>query len=149
MERVVHIALATLALTLQLSACSGTTHSDAHSTARLYDALGGEQGIHSIVDSFLYALADNELALPLFAHTDIERFREQFATQLCEVADGPCSYQGDSMQATHRGMNIDHAQFNSVVEDLIWAMEQNHIGVTAQNGLLARLAAMYEDISYR
>ena len=51
------------------------------------------------------------------------------------------------MEATHRGMNISRAQFNSVVDDLIAAMEDRGISVSAQNALLARLAPMYSDIA--
>lgn len=113
----------------------------------LYLKLGKEPGIQAIVDEFLYALADNENVLPLFANTNIERFREQFALQLCAIAGGPCEYTGDSMADTHRGMNINHAQFNTVVGDLIVAMENREIPTGAQNALLARLAPMFADIA--
>jgi hemoglobin len=128
---------------LSLAACAGPTRTP----DTLYHQLGQEAGIQAIVDEFLYALAGNDLALPLFANTDIQRFREQFARQLCAVAGGPCVYEGDSMGDTHRGMNISHAQFNSVVEDLIEAMENRDIPTGAQNLLLARLAPMYPEIA--
>lgn len=98
------------------------------------------------MDEFLYALADNDRSLPLFANTNIERFRTQFALQLCAVSGGPCEYGGDGMAATHRGMNIDRAQFNTVVSDLIQAMEAQKVPTSAQNALLARLAPMYSEI---
>jgi hemoglobin len=44
-------------------------------------------------------------------------------------------------------MAISRAQFNSVVEDLIRAMEAESVPVAAQNRLLARLAAMYPEIA--
>ena len=113
----------------------------------LYLQLGKEPGIEAIVDEFLYALADSEIVLPLFAHTNIERFREQFAIQLCAVSGGPCDYTGDSMASTHRGMNINRAQFNAVVSDLIQAMERRGVPTGAQNALLARLAPMYGQIT--
>ena len=113
----------------------------------LYRALGQRDGIEALTGRFLYHLADNEQALPLFLNTDIERFHAQFSAQLCAVAGGPCVYEGDTMEATHRGMNISRAQFNSVVDDLIAAMEDRGISVSAQNALLARLAPMYSDIA--
>lgn len=99
------------------------------------------------MDEFLYALADNESVLPLFANTNIERFRQQFALQLCAIAGGPCTYEGDSMADTHRGMDINHAQFNAVVSDLITAMEKREIPTGTQNALLAKLAPMFSDIA--
>ncbi len=50
------------------------------------------------------------------------------------------------MPATHRGMNITSAQFNSLVSDLIRAMEKADISTGAQNALLQRLAPMRDDI---
>jgi len=128
---------------LALTACSTAERS----SNELYQQLGKEPGIQSIVDEFLYALADNETVLPLFANTNIERFREQFALQLCALAGGPCVYTGDSMADTHRGMKINHAQFNTVVSDLIVAMERNEVPTGAQNALLAKLAPMFSDIA--
>ena len=133
-------------LLIALCACGSTTGTPSGSDP-LYEDLGGMQGIEGIVDEFLYSLAGNPLALPLFANTNITRFREQFAIQLCDVAGGPCAYEGDSMAATHRGMEISHAQFNSVVSDLIDAMERSEVPTTAQNRLLARLAPMYGEIA--
>ncbi|WP_439101212.1 group I truncated hemoglobin [Congregibacter sp.] len=136
-------AIATLATTTLLTACAMVEpEPDA-----LYRELGQQQGIEAIVDEFLYALADNERSLPLFANTNIERFRTQFALQLCAVSGGPCQYEGDSMEATHRGMNIDRAQFNTVVSDLIQAMEARDVPTGTQNALLARLAPMYSEIA--
>lgn len=114
----------------------------------LYKGLGGEAGITEIVDAFLGELSEDQDVLPLFANTDIERFREKLIELLCDTAGGPCTYSGDSMRDTHRGMQISRAQFNSVVEDLIRAMEHEQVPVGAQNELLRRLAAMYGDIVY-
>ena len=137
--------LAFLLLAGLLSACATTREDD----DSLYLALGAKPGIEALTDRFLFHLAANERALPLFLNTDIERFRDQFSTQLCDLAGGPCTYRGDSMAATHRGMDIDRAQFNSVVEDLISAMEDRDVPVTAQNGLLQRLAPLYGQIRHR
>lgn len=137
--------LVSLLLAAALGACSTPREDD----GSLYTALGERAGITALTDRFLYHLADNERALPLFLNTDIERFRKQFSAQLCDVAGGSCSYEGDSMAATHRGMDIDRAQFNSVVEDLISAMEDREIPVAAQNGLLQRLAPLYGEIIQR
>lgn len=140
-------ALRPLVFACLLGGCLSGCATTADTSDALYLQLGERAGIQGIVDEFLYALADNELALPLFANTDIERFREQFANQLCAIAGGPCRYDGDSMADTHRGMRIDHAQFNTVVEDLIQAMERRGIASGTQNLLLARLAPMYEEIA--
>jgi len=139
-SRGLHVVLAAI-LALGTAACATAPE------ATLYQALGERAGIEALVDEFLYSLASNERARPLFRNTNIQRFREQFALQLCEVSDGPCDYTGDSMRATHKGMAISRAQFNSVVEDLIAAMERRDLLTATQNALLARLAPLYPEIT--
>ncbi len=130
-----------LATTLTLVGC-GTVPSD----RTLFERLGGMPGIDRIVAGLLWEIAEDPLVLPLFADTDIERFRNKLAQQLCEISDGPCRYSGDSMRETHRQLGITSAQFNSLVDDLIRAMEHEGVPVGAQNALLQRLARMHSDI---
>ncbi|MDO8863304.1 group 1 truncated hemoglobin [Haliea sp. E1-2-M8] len=131
-----------LLATLALVAC-GTV---APGERTLFERLGGMPGVDRIVAGLLWEIAEDPLVLPLFADTDIERFRNKLVEQLCEVADGPCRYSGDSMTETHRRLGITSAQFNSLVDDLIRAMEREGVPVGAQNALLQRLARMHADI---
>lgn len=135
-----------LFLAALLALVSGCSLSDGTPERTLYQDLGGDPGISAIVDRFLFHLADNERALPLFRNTDIERFREKFIEHLCEVSDGPCRYSGDSMAATHRGMAITRAQFNGIVENLVSALDDRRVAIAAQNRLVARLAALYPEV---
>lgn len=133
----------TFLLPLLLTACMAGPERN----PSLYLQLGELPGITAIVDQFLFELADDSDVLPLFADTDIDRFREKLIEQICMLADGPCVYTGDSMQETHRKLNISRAQFSSVVDDLIQAMEALKVPTGAQNSLLQRLAKLYPDIT--
>jgi hemoglobin len=115
----------------------------------LYDQLGGGEGIHAITERMIDRFAQDPRVLPLFAHIDIPRFSSHFSEFICQVADGPCHYRGDSMAEVHRGMNINEAQFNAVVQDLIAAMDAQQVPVRVQNRLIARLAAMQQSIVYQ
>lgn len=53
------------------------------------------------------------------------------------------------MQQSHTGFNISLADYDALVEGLIKVMQQQNISISAQNQLLALLAPMYKDISYR
>ena len=112
----------------------------------LYQQLGGVEAIARISDRFLRELSADPQVADHFRGIDARRFRDQVAAQLCQVADGPCEYDGGSMLDVHRGMDIDQRAFNAVVEDLIRAMESLRVPIPAQNRLLARLAPMREDI---
>ncbi|MBD9416099.1 group 1 truncated hemoglobin [Pseudomonas sp. PDM16] len=108
----------------------------------LYRALGERAGITRIVEGMLLNSARNPRISHHFQDIDIERLRDKLVEQICVEAGGPCEYTGDSMEESHKGLNIDRGDFNALVEDLIDAMDAEHIPVPAQNGLLARLAPM-------
>ncbi|MBU6248220.1 MAG: group 1 truncated hemoglobin [Xanthomonadaceae bacterium] len=137
--------LACLASALLLAACATAPGR----APTLYEQLGGRDGIAAITDRLLDAFAGDPLVAPAFRHVDIRRYRINFTDYLCQIADGPCHYTGDSMAEVHRGMHIDEAAFNAVVQDLITAMDRQHVPVRVQNRLLARLAPERKDIIYR
>ncbi len=132
---------------LTLLLLTGCTASSAKSS--LYDELGGQQGLESIVDAFIDNIGHDPQIFPYFADANVSRFREMFVVHLCAHSDGPCEYTGDSMEAIHTGMNIDEADFNRVVELLVEALNEVNIPFTTQNRLLARLAPMRRSVIHR
>lgn len=126
-----------LALVLALAACAS-----APAPRGTYEALGGQDGIQAIVDDLLEEIVEDPRINQQFARTDIFRFREKLAEQLCAEAGGPCVYTGLDMREAHAGRGIDEAQFNAVVELLVRVMERRRVPVSAQNHLLRRLAPM-------
>ena len=128
---------------LALLGCSQTPPS------LLYQQLGAEEGITSIVDGLLFEIEHDDRIVHHFADTDIPRFRRLLAEQLCELSGGPCQYSGGTMQDSHRGFNISLADYDALVEGLIKVMQRQGISISAQNQLLGLLAPMYSDISYR
>ena len=135
-------ALLVLAL---LVSTAGTARAD----DALYRDLGGQSGVSAVVEAFLFRLADDTRINHHFAETNVVRFRDKLVELLCQLAGGPCRYNGDSMKLTHAGMGIDHADFNAVVENLIEAMSGLGVATGVQNRLLARLAPLHADIIER
>jgi len=135
--------LASLFVLLLLCSCSQP------SRPSLYQQLGGESGIAAITDGLLHEIEHDKRIVHHFADTDIARFRRLLAEQLCDISGGPCQYSGGTMQESHTGFNISLADFDALVEGLIKVMQQQNISISAQNQLLALLAPMYKDVTYR
>lgn len=112
----------------------------------LYEEIGGQDTITKLADQFVLEIAYDNRVLPRFMDSNVERFREKIIEHFCWIADGPCVYTGDSMIQVHAGMNINSAEFNAVVENLIAAMDKTGIAVGAQNQLLERLATLRPEI---
>lgn len=115
-------------------------------TSNLYFELGQQKGLESLTDAFIQRIAQDKQIMPYFAKSSVKHFKKGFISHLCDVSDGPCQYDGDSMVDIHTGMNVNEADFNRVVELLVLAMEDVGIGYTTQNKLLAKLAKMRGDI---
>ena len=127
-------------LALLLGACAASPPPPKDDS--LYRGLGELPGITRIVEGMLLNAARNPRITHHYADVDIERLRDKLIEQICFEAGGPCVYTGDSMEESHKGLNIDRGDFNALVEDLIDAMDAEGVAVPVQNRLLARLAAM-------
>ncbi|OJA07300.1 cyanoglobin [Halomonas sp. QHL1] len=112
----------------------------------LYQRLGGEATIDAVVENLLYRIADDPEVVVFFANTNIDLFAESLASQLCDVSDGPCRYEGPPMDRAHQHMGLTDGHFNRLVEHLDAAMQEEGIALGARNELLGRLAPMYADI---
>ncbi|KAB7764105.1 group I truncated hemoglobin [Xanthomonas maliensis] len=125
---------------LALTACATTPRQS------LYDELGGQPGIEALVETMLSRVADDPRIVDKFARVNIVMLNQRLVQKFCHVSDGPCADTEKSMHQAHQPLTIREADFNALVEDLTWAMDQRHIPRRTQNRLLARLAAMQGDI---
>jgi hemoglobin len=115
----------------------------------LYDQLGGTPAIEKVIDDFVgYVAKDNRINF-FFAKTNIPHLKKELVDQVCEGTGGPCKYTGLSMKQAHKGMNINTAQFNALVEDLQKSMDANSVPLGLQNQLLAILAPMQPDVVHQ
>jgi len=112
----------------------------------LYQQLGERKGIATIVEDLLYLIVEDERINEHFAGIDVSQFHANLTDQLCSVSGGPCTYTGRGMRESHADMNITDTEFNALAENLILAMEENGVPVSAQNQLIKRLVPMYPDI---
>lgn len=132
-------ALAVL-LVLQYPALSNAGESP------LMNDFGGREGLVTVVDDFMVNLLADERTRPFFEPVNQEHLKTQLVNQFCALMNGPCEYTGADMESAHRGMDIDKAQFNALVEALQIAMDDNDVPFRSQNKLLAMLAPMHDVI---
>ncbi|WP_136254261.1 group I truncated hemoglobin [Onishia niordana] len=115
----------------------------------LYTALGGKPVIDDVVNDFLYRIADDERIRHFFVNTDIDHFQVTFATQLCDISNGPCDYQGPSMARAHQHMGLTEVHFNAIVEHLRAALIEKGVSAGPRNQLLGRLARLHDAVMLR
>ena len=145
MRLTLRAALAILTLTLAGAAGGQTAPVD----DRLYRAWGGEEGIRATMEDFFVRLRADPRTAPFFKDSNREHLVRQLTDQLCELAGGPCKYEGAPMGPAHRDLDIGKAEFNALVEVLQQSMDARGIPFRAQNAMLARLAPMHREIVTR
>ena len=105
---------------------------------------GGKPGLVALMNDFMDNLMADTRTRPYFVDADREHIKIELVDQFCVILDGPCTYTGKDMEKVHRGLGINRAAFNALVEDLQTAMNKHDIPFRAQNKLLAKLAPMHK-----
>ena len=141
------------AIALAAAACGGsskkadtTATGEGATTAKLYDRLGGMDGITAVVDKFVANVAADARINAQFANADIPKFKKNLIAQICQETGGPCKYEGKSMKDAHTGMKINDADFDATVEDLVKALDEIGVKEKEKTELLGALGAMKPDI---
>ena len=117
----------------------------------LYERLGGKKAITAVVDEFVARVAADKRINGFFkaAAKDparLARLKGNLVDQICQASGGPCKYKGKSMKAAHKGMGITEADFNSLVEDLVGALDKFKVGKKEKDELLGKLGPLKKDI---
>lgn len=108
----------------------------------LFEALGGEPGIHRFVDEFSRRLSTDPELGPLFDGVDgdgLQRHREQY---FAAVLGGPENYTGRGLREAHRHIGIDDAQFDRflmIADEALATIAAGAQAVADVRDLLARL----------
>ena len=112
----------------------------------LYDRLGGKPAISAVVDGFVGKVAADKRINGYFWNADVVNLKQMLFEQICAASGGPCRYSGKDMKTAHAGMNIKDTEFTALVEDLIGAMDDLHVGKTEQKELLTTLGGLKGEV---
>jgi hemoglobin len=124
-------------------------YASAHAAEPLFFRMGGEAKLKPAMDELVAVMLEDERINFVFAQTDLTKFKHLLYTQLCELAGGPCIYDGRDMRTAHAKLPITNAQFNALAEDLYIAFDRVGVSYALQNEMIALLAPMQRDIVKR
>lgn len=132
---------AMLAAALIATACSTTG-----SRQPLYQQLGGEAGIDAVASRLIDRVSTDPRTSRSFGKMKIGFLKKSVAAYLCKVADGPCTYEGETMLNAHKDLKNTGAEFDLMVQMLREELDAAGVGTAAKNELLRRLAPSRRDI---
>jgi hemoglobin len=106
------------------------------SEASLYERLGGEERIRAITADILDNHLKNKTVSVRYLDSDRERVIQVVTEFICAGTGGPQEYTGKDMLTTHRGMNINEAEYLAVVDDIMAALDSNNVGEREKQEML-------------
>lgn len=112
---------AAAALLLALGACATKPE------PTLYERLGGQAAIVAVVGDGLGYISSDTRINARFVGVDIAKLQKNLVDLVCVNTGGPCKYTGRSMADSHDGMNVTDAEFDALAEDLVRALDKNHV----------------------
>jgi hemoglobin len=125
----------------------GSVQADDHAEQSLFNRLGGEDKVRTIVNDTYHNHVTNPIIQGRFVDTDHETVKQK-VYEIFASATGAedVEYTGRDMLTTHRGMNINEMEFNAVVDDVMAALDENGVAQQEKNEVLAILWSVRGDI---
>lgn len=118
------------------------------SPASIYERIGGEAGIASLVGRFYdRVMADPELR-PYFEHAPMDKLRQMQREFFAAAAGGPIVYSGRPLRQVHHRLAISRREFQRFTDHLIETMEEIE-GITRQDilDMIARINLYADEIT--
>lgn len=110
----------------------------------LFDRLGGTTGISAIVDDVVAAHMANPAIqvrfLPYLEQPErMAAIRQHTIDFFSAGSGGAVNYSGRDMTSTHRGMNINAAEYMHAVDDVLSVLDKHGIDAGSRQEVLAIL----------
>jgi len=132
----------------------------------LYDRLGGDEGLQTIVSDFVdRALADPSVNFKRIGDTrggfsihrgasiewkptdeDIKKLKMHMVQFLALKSGGPAKYEGREMKQAHAGMHITNAEFDASMGDFKASLDKFGVATSEQKELLAIMESVRPQI---
>ena len=117
----------------------------------LFERLGGTKGITTIVDDVVDAHMNNPAIcarfLPYKEQPEKLAIIKQHTIDFFTAGSGgPLVYSGRDMPTTHKGMNINPAEYMNVVDDILMVLDKHNADEESKKDVLAILWSLKDTI---
>ncbi|MBY0395329.1 MAG: group 1 truncated hemoglobin [Thermoleophilia bacterium] len=117
------------------------------SKATLYERLGGEAGVGTLIDRFYdKVVVDPDLG-PFFRGVALDRLRKMQREFFGAALDGPQVYSGLALSRVHGGRGIGVTHFRRYVQVLLETLQEIGVGPADIDAVVARISTYVDDIT--
>jgi len=113
---------------------------------RLYDRLGGHDGIRAVVDDFYDRLLEDDELGQFFEGSDMEKLRRTQTDFLCEAAGGPETYDAEPVRAAHLDVPFTPALLQRAIEHLEASLDAFDVPEDDAAAVVEAIAAYEQDL---
>lgn len=113
----------------------------------LYDRIGGEEAVTSLLTAFYdRVLADPELS-PFFTEVPVEKLRIMQREFFSAALDGPIGYRGRGLREIHAGLGIRPKHVRRFLEHLLETLEGQGLDEDDRYDVYSRIATRADDVT--
>jgi truncated hemoglobin YjbI len=115
-------------------------------TKTLYDSLGAEVGIRTVVAGFYDRVVNDPKLAGYFASVDMSELRRHQVQFLSSATGGPKQYSGRTLSEAHRNLNITDDAFDAVVVHLVQCLTDAGVAKDLIDEVVGALAPLRSDV---
>ncbi len=123
-----------------------STPKSAHGEPSLYQRIGGEAVLKTVVNETLDEVSQDPRTKRSFEGVKMSTLKQSLTNFLCLKTGGECEYEGETMKKSHADSHITTAEFEILVDVLRQRLDANGVGTKEKNQLLRILAPMKSDV---
>lgn len=116
----------------------------------LYERLGGEEGISTIVEEVVDAHFTNPVLkdrfLPYKGTPELAKAKMHLKAFFAAGSGGPNNYQGRTMEMAHKGMNITVKEYMAAIDDNMMVLKKHEFDVETQKDVLFILYSLKDSM---
>lgn len=90
----------------------------------LFERIGGEKTVSSLIDDFYGRILSDELLAPFFKETSMEKLARMQKEFFSAALDGPAKYSGLDLSHAHAHRGIKAEHFGRFIQHLLETLEQ-------------------------
>jgi hemoglobin len=108
--------------------------------------LGKRSGIEKVVEDIWVNHTSNPTIKNRYANSDPVNVKRLVTEMCCAGFGGPETYTGKDMISSHKGMNINDAEFVAVCDDVLKALEKHNVGKREKDEVLCILYSLKPEV---
>ncbi|MEO0444868.1 MAG: group 1 truncated hemoglobin [Verrucomicrobiota bacterium] len=112
----------------------------------LYDRIGGEPGIHSLIEAFYGRVRNDAELAPFFVDSDLETLQRMQREFFAVALDGPAQYTGRPLSHVHHSLSIRPSHLGTFVEHLLACLQDLQLDEDDIQGIIARINTYADDV---